>query len=142
MRCSLTLFLILCICLPCSLSAQEEIGGAPMASFYRSMAIEDSLMEQSLTFALEEDETDFWKDQRNFENSLKQENYTAYKTYIFYKRRAYLEHNKNCDISNEHGKGYNKQASFYSVQGRIALASESQKVDRQGLPGGRLVSHQ
>jgi hypothetical protein len=87
------------------------------------MAIEDALMEQSLNFALEEDEMDYWKDQRNFEKTLKQENYTAYKTYIFFKRNSYLEHKQSCDIASEHGKGYNKQASFYTIQGKMSIAN-------------------
>ncbi|WP_297760600.1 hypothetical protein [uncultured Muriicola sp.] len=124
MKRSITLLLILITCLPWGLRAQEEKGGESVISFYRSMAIEDALLEQSLNFALEEDEMDYWKDQRNFENNLKQENYTAYKTYIFFKSRSYLEHKQGCDIATKHGKGYKKQASFYATHAQRSLSDK------------------
>jgi len=133
MKRSVTLLLILITCLPWGVRPQEDNGGEDVSSFYRSMAIEDALMEQSLNFALEEDETDYWKDQRNFENTLKRENYTAYKTYIFYKRRSYLEHKQSCDIASEHGKGYNKQASFYTIQGKMTLVFQGEKANSELL---------
>ncbi len=122
MKLSVALLLILITCLPWGVRPQEDNGEEPETSFYRSMAIADAQIEQLLNFALEEDEMDYWKDQRNFERSLKQENYTNYKTYIFYKRRSYLEHGQNCDITSNHGKGYNKQASFYTMHGKIAVS--------------------
>ncbi len=124
MKRSITLLLILITCLPWGLRPQEEKGGESDTSFYRTMAIDDALMEQSLKFALEEDEMDYWKDQRNFEKTLKQENYTAYKTYIFFKRRSYLEHKQGCDIATNHGKGYNKQASFYAIHGQRSFSDQ------------------
>jgi hypothetical protein len=141
MKRSITLLLILITCLPWGLRAQDEIGGESVASFYRSMANEDALTEQSLNFALEEDEMDYWKDQRNFEKTLKQENYTAYKTYIFFKRQSYLEHEQNCNIASEHGKGYNKQASFYIIQGEKALVLESE-IAKNGLLSNQIVASQ
>jgi len=123
MKRSITLLLILITCLPWGFRAQEEKGEESVASFYRNMAIEDAHLEQSLNFTLEEDEMDYWKDQRNFEKTLKQENYTAYKTYIFFKRNSYLEHKQSCDIASKHGKGYNKQASFYTIQGKMSIAN-------------------
>ncbi len=124
MKRSITYLLILITCLPWGVRPQEDKGGESDASFYRSMAIDDALLEQSLNFALEEDEMDYWKDQRNFENTLKQENYTAYKTYIYFKRRSYLEHKQSCDIASEHGKGYKKQASFYFIHGQRSFSDQ------------------
>jgi hypothetical protein len=123
MKLSVNILLILLTCLPWGLRPQQGTDEKTMTSFYSTMAIADAQIEQSLTFALEEDEMDYWTDQQNFEKSLKQENYTAYKTYIFFKRRSYLEHKQSCDIAAEHGKGYNKQASFYTIQGNMTLAT-------------------
>ena len=140
MKRSITLLLILITCLPWGFRAQEEEGVESVNSFYRSMAIEDALMEQSLNFALEEDEMDYWKDQRNFEKTLKQENYTAYKTYIFFKRNSYLEHKKSCDIASEHGSGYNKQALFYTTQGKIVVSSVNRSTEKFHLSKETLAS--
>jgi len=129
MKTCITLLLILITSLPWGLFAQEEEGGEAVTGFYRSMAIEDALMEQSLNFALEDDEMDYWKDQRNFEKSLKQKNYTAYKTYISHKRKSYLQHKQSCDIASEHGKGYNKQALFYTTQGRITASNAERSTE-------------
>ncbi len=140
MKRNITLLLILITCLPWGLRAQEEMGGESVTSFYRTMAIEDALMEQSLNFALEEDEMDYWKDQRNFEKTLKQENYTAYKSYIFFKRRSYLEHKQSCDIASEHGIGYNKQALFYTTQGKIAVSNANRSTEKFRLTEETLAS--
>lgn len=140
MKRSATLLLILIICLPWGVRPQEDNGGESVSRFYGSMAIEDALMEQNLNFALEEDEIDYWRDQRNFEKSLKLENYSAYKTYIFYKRRSYLEHKQSCDIASEHGKGYNKQALFYTTQGRIAASTADRSTDKFSLAKETLAS--
>ncbi|NNJ89629.1 MAG: hypothetical protein HKP53_09515 [Eudoraea sp.] len=140
MKRSVTLLLILMTCLPWAVRPQEEKGGESETNFYGNMAITDALKEQSLAFVLEEDEMDYWKDQRNFEKSLKQENYTAYKTYIFFKRRSYLEHEQGCDIASEHGKGYNKQASFYTIQGKIALTGTKKVVENFRLTEETIAS--
>ncbi|QBA63155.1 hypothetical protein [Muriicola soli] len=88
--------------------------------FYESIAIRDAQLEAILEFTSEEDESDYWKDQLNFEKRLKKEKYRAYKTYIFFKRKAYQEHQKECDIVAYHGNGYNKKALFYEVHGMSA----------------------
>ncbi|MGB5377311.1 hypothetical protein [Muriicola sp.] len=121
MKLIVKVLLLLITLLPWNVLPQEDKDGEDLTGFYRTMAIADAQMEQSLTFGLEEDEMDYWRDQYNFEKNLKQENYTAYKTYIFFKRRSYLEHQQGCDIATNHGKGYNKQASFYRVHGQVSL---------------------
>ena len=85
--------------------------------FYRVMALNDARMEENLVFSTEEDETDYWKDQFRFEKELKEKEYSAYKNYIHYKRIAYLEHQSECEIAENHGKGYLAQAHFYASQG-------------------------
>jgi len=129
MKHKIALILILISCLPWGVRPQEDKGGESLTRFYRTMAIADALVEHSLNFTMEEDEMDYWKDQRNFERRLKQENYTAYKTYIFYKRRSYQEHEQSCDIAIEHGKGYNEQASFYTIHGAIAVSVIKKAVE-------------
>ncbi len=85
--------------------------------FYRQMALNDAHMEEDLVFSSEEDEADYWKDQFRFEKELKEKEYSAYKNYIHYKRIAYLEHQSECDIAENHGNGYLAQANFYASQG-------------------------
>lgn len=88
-------------------------------SYYQQRAISDAELEKTLKFSSVEDEVDYWKDQLNFEKQLKAEEYSAYKTYIFFKRKAYLEHQEECDILVNHGKGYHGQAFFYATHGVI-----------------------
>lgn len=98
---------------------QAEGTGVDILEFYKQMAISDAEVEETLVFASIEDEADYWTDQHNFEKRLKELEYSAYKTYIFYKRKAYLEHQLHCDISANHGMGYNGQASFYGAHGNL-----------------------
>lgn len=86
--------------------------------FYRIMALNDAQMEEDLVFSSEEDEADYWRDQFQFEKELKEKEYSAYKNYIHFKRIAYLEHQSECEIAENHGKGYLAQADFYASQGR------------------------
>jgi len=101
--------------------------------FYQRMAISDALYEETLSFTSEEDEADYWKDQLNFEKQLKEVAYSAYKTYIFYKRKAYLDHQQDCDIARFHGKGYNKQASFYGIHGLRSAGREGDVTKNIGI---------
>ncbi|NER09677.1 hypothetical protein SAMN06265375_101807 [Muriicola jejuensis] len=96
---------------------QWEDNGMDLGGFYEQMALSDAHMEETMRFTSQEDEADYWKDQLNFEKKLKEKEYSAYKIYIFYKRRAYQSHQAECDITVNHGKGYNRQALFYSAQG-------------------------
>ncbi|WP_372974247.1 hypothetical protein [Muriicola sp.] len=97
--------------------------------FYQQMALSDAQLEASLRFSSLEDETDYWKDQLSFEKQLKEKEYSAYKTYIYYKRKAYHMHQEECDIKENHGKGYNIQALFYQTQGKTI---ETEMVNSSG----------
>ncbi|MBT8281001.1 MAG: hypothetical protein KJO16_05445 [Muriicola sp.] len=101
--------------------------------FYESIAIRDAQLEATLEFTSEEDESDYWKDQLNFEKRLKKEMYRAYKTYIFFKRKAYQEHQKECDIIAYHGNGYNNKALFYEVHGMNASLEQADVTKNTGI---------
>ncbi len=96
---------------------QREAALGDDYGFYQRMALNDAYMEESMRFDSQEDEADYWRDQLNFEKQLKQKAYSSYKTYIFYKSKAYLSHQSECDIKVNHGRGYNRQALFYITQG-------------------------
>lgn len=101
--------------------------------FYESIALRDAQLEATLVFTSEEDESDYWKDQLNFEKRLKKELYRAYKTYIFFKRKAYQEHQKECDIVAYHGNGYNTKALFYEVHGISASLEQADITRNTGI---------
>ncbi|MEZ2413962.1 hypothetical protein ACA086_03295 [Muriicola sp. E247] len=113
-RKTLTAVLVLMTCLGYS---QEDGTDLAFSDFYKQMANRDARLEATLEFSTEDDEADYWRDQLNFEMRLKKDSYRAYKTYIYFKKKSYQEHQKECDIAQYHGKGYVKKALFYNIHG-------------------------
>ena len=113
-RKALAALLVLISCLGYSQEAGTDLA---FSDFYEQMALRDARLEATLEFTAEDDEADYWRDQLNFEMRLKKDSYRAYKTYIFYKRESYQEHQKECDIAQYHGKGYVNKALFYDIHG-------------------------
>ena len=111
-RKALTAVLVLISCLGYSQGVETDLA---FSDFYEQMANRDARLEATLDFSTEEDEADYWRDQLNFEMRLKKDSYRAYKTYIYFKKKSYQEHQKECDIAQYHGKGYVKKALFYKV---------------------------
>ncbi|GGD47954.1 hypothetical protein [Muriicola marianensis] len=123
--------ILIFICVLSVVWGYAQGDGTPVSilDFYQEMALNDAQMEASLRFSSPEDEADYWKDQLFFEKQLKEKEYTAYKTYIFYKRKAYRMHQEGCDIKANHGKGYNLQARFYHKHGST---EEEEKMNASG----------
>ena len=85
--------------------------------FYTTLAFKDARYEQSLQQFAAEDEADFWKDQRSFENILLFSNPMAHQTYLNGKHIAYGRHQQQCDDSCKHSDLYFRQASYYAIHG-------------------------
>lgn len=92
--------------------AQEPVSEADRLSYYEQRAREDAAYEQSLVLK-EEEASDFWYDQEQYERELKKRDKKAYKAYMKGKRDAYAEHYENCGHHCHHGSHYYAHANFY-----------------------------
>ena len=108
------LFVIL---LPISGYSQAELDAAEIR-FYQDLAINDARQEQEMLSLGQEDEADFWKDQKAFEALLRTEKPTAYRIYINTKSELYRQHQLACgEAFCEHSENFMRQASFYIING-------------------------
>ncbi len=105
------------LCLPIVMSSQDTAELPDNFSFFKEQARKDAKHEQLLSLSHIEDEMDYWKDQRNFEKSLKKISYNGYQAYVNAKWAAYSEHEEHCTDECSHGAYYLAQASFYSRYG-------------------------
>ena len=104
------------MCLPLMVLAQG-VDDTENLGFYTTLAFKDARYEQTLQQFGAEDEADFWKDQRSFENILLVTNPTAHQTYLNGKHIAYGRHQQQCDGSCAHSDLYYRQASYYAING-------------------------
>ncbi|WP_318312190.1 hypothetical protein [Flagellimonas crocea] len=91
-------------------SAQEEQN-----SFYENLAIKDAQYEQYFVFMNAEDEKDFWKDQKRYENDLRKQNSEWYHSYLNGKRIAYSQHAKACSSHCTHSELFFEEAKRYFI---------------------------
>ncbi len=100
-------------------------------SFFEQQAWEDATVEQQLRISEEEDQDDFWEDQKNFEMALKKNNYKDYQVYLYAKCEAYAAHEAQCSDRCAHGSHFVRQAAFYALyRGKVqALSSEVPATD-------------
>lgn len=82
-------------------------------TYYEQRAKQDAEYEQSLVLEKEEDEADFWSDQKQYEKDLKARDKKAYKAYMKGKRDAYAEHEAHCGHHCGHSDYYHHHAHFY-----------------------------
>jgi len=94
-----------------TLLAQEE--KEDKLTYYEQRAAEDAKYEQSLAVQNEEDEEDFWQDQKQYEKDLKRRDRKAYKAYMKGKRDAYAEHEVHCNSHCHHSDRYYYHTTFY-----------------------------
>lgn len=106
--------------------------------FYAEQARTDGLTEQELTFAIEKDEWDYWKDQRAYERQLYIKDAASYAAYIRSKKDVYAAHQPLCSDACGHGDYYFIQASFYLQFGQedAALMSRTEAGTPVSFPGG------
>jgi len=93
--------------------AQELSGTKTQIEAYVALAIRDADYEHGLVFSKPVDETDFWNDQRVFEQKLLERNPAYYMSYLQGKKKSYSKHRETCDPKCGHGDYYDRQASFY-----------------------------
>ncbi|MEZ4810178.1 MAG: hypothetical protein R2819_07435 [Allomuricauda sp.] len=113
MRAIGTYILILAGCLGPWALAQEGDTTALGLRFYEKLAQRDALYEQSMRFLDEEDATDYWSDQRNFERQLQQKNPRALAAYLTGKQSVYLNHLQHCTDQCGHEYHYQRQALYF-----------------------------
>jgi len=118
MKHNVWLLFIVVLCLPVELFSQDSYEKANRLSFFEQRARQDAKQEQSLQLKYEEDQIDYWTDQRNFENELKKLSYKVYQVYLKGKRDAYSEHEEQCGGHCDHGDYYYLQADFYFQYGK------------------------
>ena len=117
--------LILFFILPASLLAQQSHSMESRLAFLEQKAVEDAAYEQAVSWQNEEDEVDFWTDQRNFERQLELDDRQGYQVYLNSKRTAYENHLARCDKGCDHGDYYQLQSAFYIQYGNAPLQSDT-----------------
>ena len=83
-------------------------------SFYFRQGQRDATLELGLVFSSEQDELDYWKDQRAYERELYKQNVRQYTAYLLAKQTIYASHSNQSSDSCEHGDYFHLRASFYS----------------------------
>lgn len=106
-------FLILTGACLIPISAQEIEVSATEVLAHAALAVRDAEYEHSLVFAKSLDETDYWNDQRIFEQQMLERNPALYRSYLQGKKKSYLKHREACGAQCGHGDYYYRQASFY-----------------------------
>nr|WP_299343192.1 hypothetical protein [Allomuricauda sp.] len=97
--------------------AQGTTASMHRLNFYEKLAQRDAEYEQNLgTSYAEQDELDYWNDQRDFERQLGKSNFTYYLVYMKSKKQAHREHLEMCGNSCSHSQVYwNKMREYLSV---------------------------
>lgn len=90
----------------------QETNDEKKLSYYEQRAREDAKFEQTLEMA-EDEEEDFWQEQKVYEKDLKKRDKQAYKAYMKGKRDAYAEHAKICNEHCHHSHDYHSHVTFY-----------------------------
>lgn len=107
-------FLMILIISGLSVEAWSQ-GGAHVQGlrFYERLAERDAMYEQGLQNLSNQDELDYWADQRNYERHLGTSNFAAYLVYMKGKKQAYQAHFKSCNTDCVHSQVYLEKARAY-----------------------------
>ncbi len=111
-------------------SAQGDLRMQQGLRFYEKLAQRDADYEQSLQLLSNQDEVDYWMDQRNYERHLGKANFTSYLVYMKGKKDAYNEHLQTCDHKTPHSDLYLEKAKEYLSLSDLefSLGQNSRKV--------------
>jgi hypothetical protein len=82
-------------------------------TYYQKRALEDAQYEQQFMAETKTEGETFWKDQKQYENDLKQSDKKAYRAYMKGKKDAYQSHYAHCNNHCNHSDYYYHHASFY-----------------------------
>ncbi len=116
MKANLLHIFLLLLCIP--LSGFSQIGDQE-PEFYRKLGIQDAMHELALTNLNEEDEKDFWLDQKAFEKLLEEKDPIGHQSYLNGKYLVYREHQILCGNSCEHSYEFLKQMAYYLINGNV-----------------------
>ncbi len=117
------------LCCPLMLQAQQAVSEGEESRFFEELARGDALQEQYLRWTDEEDQQDYWNDQKSFEVDLKKYKYKTYLSYLKGKCEAYSSHQSECSVRCGHGSYYYLQAAFYGQFNTDDLTQQLSSVD-------------
>lgn len=86
---------------------------ADKMSYYQKRGAEDAQYELTFTAKTKAEEKAFWKEQKEYEKTLKQKNRKAYRTYLASKKESYTEHYNHCDAHCHHDPMFYTYAGYY-----------------------------
>ena len=116
------------LCWPLVAVAEQAYPSESHLAFYEQKALEDAAYEQMVTWNSEEDELDYWQDQRNFEEALHESNLRGYQVYLNTKRKVYMAHWAACGTQCQHGDYFQLQAAYYLQNGRQEILPQSEST--------------
>lgn len=111
---------LLALCLPQLVGAQSD-SAENKDSFYAQLGIRDAKHEISAIAMSVEDENDFWKDQRAFEDLLMKQNPSHYQSYLNGKAKVYRQHKIHCGNRCGHSEQFLQQIAFYIINGQTLV---------------------
>ncbi|SFR34571.1 hypothetical protein SAMN04490243_0852 [Robiginitalea myxolifaciens] len=94
--------------------AQDSRTSLNHLSFYFRQGQNDATLEQTLVFSSEQDELDYWKDQRAYERALLDKDIQEFTTYILAKQLVYSAHKHSSTKACAHGDYFHLRASYYA----------------------------
>ncbi|WP_133248399.1 hypothetical protein [Flagellimonas aquimarina] len=104
---------LLFTCSFCLSTWAQDVQNNKGLRFYEKLAKRDASYEQSMQLLGNQDESDYWIDQRNYERHLGKANFTSYLVYMKGKKDAYHEHVQTCDHKYRHSELYLEKAKEY-----------------------------
>ncbi|AWX44863.1 hypothetical protein HME9304_01868 [Flagellimonas maritima] len=115
--------------------AQQSANSVIGLRFYERLAQRDADYEQSLFLLSNQDESDYWADQENYERHLGKIDFTSYLVYMKSKKDAYAEHLGNCEHKMSHSELYFQKAKAYVslLDSDYELGKNASKVAQSGI---------
>lgn len=99
-------------------------------AFYKNLGIQDAKQELAFVGVDQEDELDYWKDQKAFEQLLKKQNQQTYQAYIDGKYLVYAQHQLHCGGKCTHSRVLEAQKAFYVLNGTAGKDLETMVFGR------------
>lgn len=109
--------------LPVIVWGQLDDGMTP-PNFYLELGIKDASHELLFASSNQEDEQDFWLDQKAYEKLLKEKSQRAYQSYINGKHLIYRQHQIHCGSRCAHSQEFERQMAFYLINGNSLADDE------------------
>ncbi|UQD57579.1 hypothetical protein [Flavobacterium sp. K5-23] len=85
-------------------------------AYYEQRGAEDARFEMEFKAKTKAEEKAFWKEQKQYERDLKEDNNRAHRAYVQGKKDAYAEHHYHCDDHCYHSDSFYHHAGFYYYQ--------------------------